>query len=332
MIKLGVTERGELANRALRLERERRGWWPFSYLILEDLHRNWRVEDELLLQRLYRAMRAGGGVYKITARDRFQPLDAWLKDEIARNPTFRDTIRIHDMAASNAISSVALFERVANDRVVVHASDLYTSLRIVRLKETGWSVVFDFAGQPLQIVGHGMVLSAYRKEPLRYVFNRIVQATLGVRAIKRARKKLDMPFGAEGVSVITLFHPEAVMLSAGMPRFTLGRDDLFAPEHRSYDVVRVMNALTTHHFDEPEIVESLRQIASNVRDGGLLLLGRNLDEKDGRLAASAYRKQDGGFVSVFDLGGGYEHSALLGRLEPETRSRVLKRRARKSSR
>jgi hypothetical protein len=318
MIKQGVVSRGPFADMALRREREKRGWWPFAYTLLGDIEQSYTARDDALLERIYASMRAGDGVFKITRERRFTALDGVLADEIAGRLRSQPQIRVHDMAASNAITSLELFRALAADpRVRVQASDFFDCMHVLSFADTSWRVVLDIEMRPLQLVGPHMVLSAYRSEPLRYPVNRLLQSLVGRRLLARvdseALRRGTRPAGAS-LERIGLFHPVAVYAARQEPRFTLGRDNLFAPAGGPFEIVRVMNALTSRHFEEARVIEGVRAVAATLVEGGLLALGRNIDEEDGRLRATVYEKLSGQLHALKDIGEGYELATAVGGL------------------
>ncbi len=316
-MKAGVVSRGAFADAALEREHGKRGWWPFAYTLLGDIEQSYTARDEALLERLYSSMRAGDGVYKITKRERFGELDAIMAEEIARRFEAAQVVRVHDMAASNAITSLELFQRLGSDvRVSVRASDFFDAIYVVSFEDTAWRIVLDVMGRPLQFVGPRLVLSAYRREPLRYPVNRLAQQVVGARLFQRlAGVDVAAGYAPDGAKLrrIGLIHPVCVATARTEPRFSLGREDLFAPRRVPYEVVRVMNALTTHHFSRDQVLAAVAAVAETLVDGGLLVLGRSVDEADGRVRATIFQKSGGRLRGVRDIGEGDElRAAVLG--------------------
>jgi hypothetical protein len=62
-----------------------------------------------------------------------------------------------------------------------------------------------------------------------------------------------------------------------------------------------MNILTPHHFDEARIRDGIRMCVQNLVEGGLLILGRSIDEEDGRTAATAFEWTGRRLFPVWDL-------------------------------
>jgi len=323
MLKLGVVSRGAFADRALELERSSRGWWPVAYTLIDDINDSYSERDQNLLERLYCSLPGGDGIYKITRDGRFSDLDAALARQIDQRFAGAEIIDVHDMAASNAVTSLAMFRTLQRSRRIrVHASDYYDAIHVLTFSDTRWRVVLDTDLRPLQFVGYRLVLSATRPESLRYPINRIVQAYAKYRLSSRLNsdqlQRGELPNGAT-LRRVMLFHPAAMLAADTEQKFTLARDDLFAPQPRPVHVIRVMNALTRRHFPDPRIAAGIRAVSRNLVDGGLLVLGRNVDEENGQLRATIYARTGTSLTPVEHLGDGYEHSHLAtlhGILEP----------------
>ena len=175
--------------------------------------------------------------------------------------------------------------------MAVHATDYYDAIYVVRVPNSKWSVVFDAELQPLQFVGAGMVLSARRNAPWRYIANRLVQRWVLRRHLEPARQLLQASLSNNGelisgngvpaqVRRVPLFHPDCVAAARHDPRFTLGRHDLFAPSPRTYHVIRVMNVLTPEHLPEDLLRRAVCACATGLREGGLFVAGRTVDEEE----------------------------------------------------
>jgi hypothetical protein len=321
ILKRGVTRRGVFERRALSRESAHKGWWPFAYTLLDDLERQYTESDEPLLERLYRSMAAGNSVNKITRRERFTEVDSRLAMELDCRYPVNEPVVIHDMAASNAITSLELFNTlVARRRVILHATDYFDALFIVTLKNSPWTVVFDVDHNPLQIVGYGLVISARRGELLRHPVNRVVQALLSQTVLPHASATLtaaarmsanSVDSGESQVRKIRLFHPLCVAAARTTQNFRIGRHDLFQANPIRCHVVRVMNALTIHNFSAEQIQRAIKACVSDLIPGGLLILGRSADEEDERPRVTAFEWSGKTLTPVWDHNGGYESSGLV---------------------
>jgi hypothetical protein len=328
--KTGVTERGALADRTLVLEREHRIWRPFAYTILEDLQNHYRDRDEPLCERLYQSLSGGDQLRKITRRGRFHELDARLVEECASRFVGVEPLVVHDAAASNGITSLELFELLQRRRrVELHATDYYDRLYLVTLSEGRWTVAFDVDRQPLQAIGGRWVLSLRDPPPWRYPVNRWLLRRVRGGVLPRAAAALEHYLERDGkalrddtrqVRVVSLFHPKCVERAARDAAFHCGRHDLFQPGAVRAHVIRALNVLTTKHLPPRRVLRGIEQLAGSLAPDGLLVLGRSLDEEDGRLRATVYTVKDSHLFQVCALDAGYEDAdlALQARVEGDT--------------
>lgn len=316
MIKFGVTRRDGFARYALDQERRHRGWWPFAYTLLEGPASDDVEFEQALVTRLYESLLAGDGVYKITRRDRFAVLDQEVVAECRKRFEEVRPLVIHDIAASNGITSLDLYRLLTQERpVVFHASDYFDRLYLVTPLGSRWTVAFDADGQPLQLSSDRFVVSAYRKEPLRFPVNRLIQACLlrsalpaAVEQFRRFRAEQTTP----GVRALRLFHAECLK-EADRPgsSFFLQRHDGFAPNPYSCHVVRIMNFLTSRHVPREQIPVGVRAACHGLVDGGLLILGRTVDEDDGRIRATVFERRGSALCRCWSMTDGYEHEDLV---------------------
>ncbi len=316
MIKFGVTHRGDYARYALDQERQHRGWWPYAYTLLADDSSSDTQFEEALVTRLYESLAAGDGVYKITRPGRFTTLDEHVAvDCQTRFPNTRPLV-VHDIAASNGITSLELYRRLAKDRPVeFHASDYFDQLYLVSPPGSGWTVAFDAHGRPLQLSSERFVLSAYRKEPLRFLVNRLVQSFVWKSALPRAVeqfRRFQAQGQTEGVRAVRLFHTECLQ-EADRPgsTFLLHRHDAFAPNPYRCDIVRIMNFLTGGHIPLERIPVGVQSACHGLREGGLLILGRTVDEGDGRIRATVFERRGTALHKAWSMTDGYEHEPLV---------------------
>ena len=261
-------------------------------------------------------MAAGEGVCKITRRNRFPELDRKLVDDCReRFPEARPLV-VHDVGCSSAISSLELFDRLKAQRTVeVHASDLFDRLYLVDVPKEAWTVIFDAAREPLQLVNRWFVLSARAPAPWRYPVNRLVQRSASRRLVPLARELLKRHLSgdaeADVIRAVSLFHPCAVRRASEGSGFILRLHNRVEPNPVGAHVVRAMNVLTTDHFSPERVREGIRSCAANLLPGGLLVLGRSIDEEDGRTRASAYRIGPRSTDEVWRINEGYESPELV---------------------
>lgn len=320
MIKLGVTTRDQ-AERILPKELAHKGWWPFAFTLLEELEEKYCEQDSALLERIYKGLAAGENVWKITKPNRFEELDEVVNARICQRFDKAQKLVVHDMAASNAVTSLEWYIQLSSLRdVCFRASDYYDHLTIVALPASRWTIVFDVDGRPLQYVGGRFVLSGYRHELWRFPANRLVQAYVRRRIIPEAIDCLNQSDGradkldqASGIRHLRLFHPRCIQQARSDGDFHLERHDLFKSDSQPSHVVRVMNALTPHHFSEDQLLCGIRCATKRLHIGGLFVIGRSIDEEDGRPAATVYERSESGLVPVCNVNEGSELKAVIDR-------------------
>jgi hypothetical protein len=202
-------------------------------------------------------------------------------------------LRIHDVGASTAITSVELFQLFSGMRpTAVHATDLYDFLTAVDV----WpmTVFLDAEGRPVQFAVANLGLAVTKRRP-RLALSRLL-ADKALRRLSGGRR-------------ISLFHPKARALAASDPHFTLGHYDLFLPNDARYEIVRAMNVLlarsqSSEKFGMDKIAEGIASLSDQVTDGGLLILGHRDD-------VTIFEKNDGRMVPVLTLGEGYPLANLV---------------------
>jgi hypothetical protein len=233
-----------------------------------------------------------------TFSNRFRSLDRAIADAIEASFRPEQPILVHDMAASNAITSLELFEyltqRVGN-RVSLRATDYFDALYVVTIPNTRWKVILDAVGEPLQFIRGRLILG--RREPRRFVINWLLQIILTPRLSRQARRWPP-------THRIGLFHPRCVALAGAARGFTLARENAVNPETTSCDVLRIMNLSLRFPLDQsrPWFGPAFR----TVMDGGLLVVG---DEalKESPLAATIFQHCRDRFLAIRDFAGGYVH-------------------------
>lgn len=197
-----------------------------------------------------------GNLVKRTRANRYPELDKLTLEWIEKRFPNGERIAVHDVAASDGITSVELFRLVSAARdLTLRSSDYYDSLKWVRMG--GFDYIFDADDVPLQM-SRGRVGVAARYGPLSYVLRPLW---------KLAAKRLS------GARRLALHHPEALTLAAADPRFTLVRESFYEPAPGPYHVVRVMNAIYPS-LGEDGTRRVLEAIRGTLVDGGLLVIGR----------------------------------------------------------
>jgi hypothetical protein len=300
MIRLGIVTRSEL--RELGEEQARP---PIAYTILAEFPETLDPIDERGLEWLYEWLPAGADTLKrkLTFPGRYKEADILLTEALSsRDPG--SPLRIHDMAVSNAITSVDLFHRVEKlKNVSFYATDFFDRLYVVRLTGSAWVVIFDAEHDPVQIIRHRFVCFASRREST--LANRIAAAFARWRAIASAKRQL---VEGRGVKEISLFHPRSLALARSDARFRLGRENLLTATG-TFDVVRVMSGFA--NLPEQRVVQGLQAVSNQVVDGGLLMIGRHPKRHDASTPVSLLRRNGERFLVYRELFGGDPLAAKL---------------------
>jgi len=277
--------------------------------------------QEALIADIHDSLRGGSQHSRYTQRHRLAALDRRLGETLAEHGA-RQRIRIHDMAASNAITSLELFEHLRDrETVLLKASDYYDRLHVVSVGDR-WQVAFDVDLKPIQYIGSRMMVCARRPDPHAPTVDTIVkpalQAVLLPPALAALRSALDgtraHPVQTDQYQQVSLFHPRCRSEAATNERFELQRDDLFSPAPYRYDVVRVANALSTDFMSEAQIIAGVRAVAATIVEGGLLVLGRNAAGGDGPARGTIFVLKHDRLVPLADVSEGYQHKEAVRQL------------------
>jgi hypothetical protein len=290
---------------------------PFvAFTLLRDFEGELSPDDELRLAFIYSAIPGGAFNMKGTLVDKYAAFDVAADEEIDKAFPAGAAVRVHDMAVSSGITSLELFDRLKHrDKFSLHATDLYDALSVVSVPGGNWQVVFDAVGAPLQFIGKRTVVQAtklVRFARRRYPLNWILQRFLLMTVLPRARRILKTEADKDGgaVSRIRLFHPKCLAASRDDPRFTLGRDDLFAPADGFYEVLRIMGVVKYLPVDRIEPM--FRAITEHIVDGGLLIVashGDTLATEPG--PAAIFQRRGGRFVMIREMVSGYPYADVI---------------------
>lgn len=295
MFSLGIVSREQLPDTLHRSDR------------LPELSLTMLAEfDEELSQRDEAAIEAITclELNRTTHRHRHSALDDVIAEEIDRNFSPSVTVRIHDTAVSNAITSVDLFDKIkSRPKVTLHASDLMVEYLVIAIPGKRWRVVFDSMKRPLQFVSRRMVIPASRQARRSYPINRLIRLYLRSRVLPEARRQLALAeaSASNNFERIGAFHPRAVALAQRDPRFSLGQADLDVPLPGAFEIVRAMNIF---FWETPKQVEQgLQGICAPLVEDGLLVIGQNRSTT-GENLTTIFKRQGRNLIPLRDFGGG----------------------------
>ena len=288
MLKLGALERSHAARHPKR---------ALALTMLRQFGGELSDADEEILHRLYCTVRLANGGHMKTFPNRYPQLDDQIAEELDRRFSAGEPVRIHDMGASGAVTSLEMFHRLrGRQNLTVHASDFLDALLVVDVPGTGWQVVFDNQRRALQFIGYRMVIST-TDEPRKYPINRAIRAFLMGWILPRAKQLLE----AGSATRIEVWHPKARLEAATDPRFSLGYADIFNPMPEVYTMVRILNVC--HRFPAAALPRLFTKVARTIAPGGLLVVG--FRPMLNPLDASFFERSAGGFSLVRDIGAGF---------------------------
>jgi hypothetical protein len=285
---------------------------PVALTLLAEINARYRAEDEYALALIYRLMRGGEHNHMRTFPQRYRALDQVIALVIDRVFAPDRPVRVHEMAASNAITSLELFEQLKHRRNLSFlASDYFDRLHVVSVPGSRWRVVFDAECQPLQFIGRRMVIAADREESAAHPINRSMQRRLTAVLAPIAARVLAEAGPDDGrIEQISLFHPRCLALARSDPRFTLGRVSVFEPEATSYDVIRIMGMVRKAPIERVQRV--FTAVAPRLASGGLLIAGFNREPRDLlHVPTTIFQRQGRRFVAIRDFVGGYEYKQVI---------------------
>jgi hypothetical protein len=277
--------------------------------------------QEVLIADICDSLRGGSQHSSYTQSRRLAALDCRLAEILAERGA-RQWIRIHDMAASNAITSLEMFEYLRDrESVLVKASDYYDRLHVVIVGDR-WRVAFDADLKPIQYIGRRMMVCARRPDPdsppVDTILKPALQAALLPPALAILQHALDgtraHPAANDQYHQMSLFHPRCRSEAATDARFELQRDDIFSPAPYRYDVVRIANALSSDFMSEARIIAGVRAVAATIVEGGLLVLGRNAAGGDGPARGTIFVLNDDRLIPLADVSEGYQHKEAVRQL------------------
>ena len=269
----------------------------------------------------FNRLRMGNGVYKYTAPHRFDDVapevDALLAERLGKGP-----LSVHDLGVSDAVTSVELFAALGArwPDLRFTMSDWFDAVYVVTPDGGPWSAVFDAELRLIQFFGRGFVLTPQTPPRKWHPVNRMVLAQLrrtfepaAQDAARALSREFDPPRAPVGWSAerVPLVCRAALELVRKDPRATFVRHSVLDPMPAKYRFVRAMNVLNRGYFGEADLRRAIGHIRDALEPGGVFLVGRNVDEEDGRTSATAFLRTPAGFERLRDFRGGSEIAALV---------------------
>lgn len=286
---LKIIIRSPLLFRRLMRYPRFRPWLPF------DLSRLEKINDEATFVFALQATRLPNGTCKTTNIRRFKSLD----DTICKHAIkFSKPVKVHDVAASDGITSVNLSDALSESSIVhsVRFSDKFSNLYTRR---SGLSrIVYDQEGVLIYADFFGLLASPYL--PKRFWLSK----WLGYAYSEKHERKPDE-------TEILLLNPIARRRIAAK-QLDFFYYDLFDSKvsDETYQVVRCMNALNPAIFSESKLRSAVTKLAENLEEKGILVIGRT-NPSSGENHATIFQRRDSALVVLERHGDGSEIETIV---------------------
>ena len=282
--------------RKLMQYRRLRPWFPF------DLSRLHLIEDEKTFVFALQATRLPNGTCKTTNNQRFHELDESICKHAVK---FDGAIKVHDVAASDGITTVNLSDALTKHGVShdICFSDKFSNLYTRRL---GLSrIVYDQDGT--LVYGQLLGLLACKFLPKRFGLSRLLGRIFAEKYERRTSEK-----------EILLLNPLARARIADN-KMEFYYYDLFVGDDSKgpYQIIRCMNALNPAIFDSNDLSIAINKLVDSLDEKGVLVIGRT-DPKSGDNHASIFLKSQSNLEVIERIGSGSEIESLV--LQSSTQS------------
>ena len=262
-----------------------------SYLLLRDA-------TPRLFEYISAVLQLSSGVFRTTAPNRFANLDPWILEAMQQRWQPTDALEIHDMAASDGVTSVEWFTSIRSAFPVATMVSSDWSEALTEVSTGSGSLIFDAQNEWIQYVKPPFVVRP--KEPRWMILQRALAREGNALA---AEAKLRIPQGKR----VSLVHPKALALAAQEPGFTLRRHSVFEPLDHPVHVIRTMNILNPGYFPQEQLRVGIGAVRKSLLPGGLWILGRTLtDTNPPTHRATMFERTTEGVRVVQQMHGGSE--------------------------
>ncbi|HTA46529.1 MAG TPA: hypothetical protein VK789_28995 [Bryobacteraceae bacterium] len=264
------------------------------------------------------------GVYRTTYRGRFRNFDPLLNERLAERFGRSAPLRIEDWAASDCLASsewtASLFPMFP--LATLTASDLTLFLIEVCVPD-GSTYIMEANGELLQYIQPPFVIRLNPPESRFLPVNSLLErgARLRFRPLKQSWRIPSEWLNSECPEVfeqppfvfrkIPLIHPEAQALRVSCSRFAIRRHSVFESSDGLPDVIRTMNIFNHSYFSKERMLEGARAVAQSLREGGLWIVGRTMQENPPVHHASLLVREKDGFRLIERFGPGSEIEELV---------------------
>ncbi len=300
MIKFGVYKLSKALEKT-----QFKGFWggekKISISLYNDLPET--AEGLHLEERILKYFADIRGAYKRTYRERFKEFDRMVLKIMSDRFDFGESVLVDDLAVSNAMTSCDFFYGISEkfSSVNFFASDLDPYVYVVDFGSKKLS--FSSGGELLEVVFPPFVFNLKKRDSYFYLLNHL--AWILVKKFWVTPKTKAYRSGLLYKRRIELVSKNARALARNDQRFVLTQRDILqaAGRDRIVHVVRAMNILNPSYLTAEELRLALGNIFTELREGGLLVLGSN--EGGGTVVNGAvFQKSGEGFAEIWRSGDG----------------------------
>jgi hypothetical protein len=264
---------------------------------------------------MLRWFRVYNGVLKCTYARRFDDFDRLTVSAIAAHFPPSQSIRVHDIGASDGRTSCDLYDHLSpfyGERLDFVASDYAPFLYVLKRTNSTNRLVVDDQQDVLQIITPPFVFIVIgRRErimpyPLNFLLRHLV-------TIFYARPLLnDYKAGRSGIqrTRMELFGRVCRAYMTTNRNFRFGAYDILSGPTERFDIIRAMNILNRTYFSEPQLRQALENIVQSLEKGGLFVTGSN-DEQGTIVNGGIYQEAKGRMQKIDETGNGSQVDALI---------------------
>ena len=255
------------------------------------------ITDPVAFKEVVSAMQLNNGTFKTTTQNRFDDLDEKLLANMASKKD--QSLLIHDMAVSDGVTSLQLFERLEKNgfQFKLTASDHYNKVMIDKRWGGLIKRVYDTDG--LFLNGAWFRIFADHKLSGKFSFSQ----KLGERFKRKTRNEAKE-------KEILLINP-SLRFSEAFAKIDFEDYDIFNFKvDQPFDVVRSMNILNRKYFSDEQLTKAIERIYHSMAPGALLLVGKT-DKETGVNDASFFTKTASGFEEIEGVNDGSEVKDLV---------------------
>lgn len=247
------------------------------------------VKDFELRSELYDAVYTEGQTAKSTRVKRFEDID-----EESIKLLYPDNNVVHDIAVSNGVTSVELFDRI---RQSGKKAEFYISDKFSQYYYAGGCLTRVFSSNKRMLCGYVCFILADNHISRAFFISHMLFYILNI---------LPVP---QNLIRISLYDEKTKAYLAKRLLKELYFDVFDTKIEQQFTFVRCMNLLQPVYFDEEKIKTALKNIKLSLKDAGIFQAGRTM--QDGTNDVSFYRKTGNRLVLLHHLNKGYECNKLV---------------------